>query len=186
MVFYAANLHFGNDDIARRRHYRDASSMNLRIIENWNSIITQEDSVYILGGVGEFEFLTSLNGDISIFFTESERRVYDKYISSVTSDLNDPYNQEMFDVYVKNMFYINKVLYQSSVIRRDYSGSLVRMSVSVSKIKNSDYYVIAGGIGSNQRMFRNGINSDIYVNGMFPLSEVDVQESRNRENKVLI
>lgn len=181
MTFYTSNLHFGNEDVARKRHFRDASAMNSRIIDNWNSIITSDDSVYILGGVGEFEFLSSLNGEISIFFTDSERSFYDKYISSVTDDKNDPYNREMFEVYIKNMFYIDRLIYHDSIIKKDYSGSLVRMAIGLDAVKKKDYYIVAGGIGDYQRMFNGGINSDIFVNGLYPLSEVDVQNYRSHQ-----
>ena len=43
MTFYTADIFFGNEDIAKRRHFKDVSSMNNEIIENWNSIITPDD-----------------------------------------------------------------------------------------------------------------------------------------------
>lgn len=187
MVFYTADMFFGNEDIAKRRHFKDVSSMNNKIVENWNSIITPDDKVYILGGVGEFEFLLSLNGEKTLFFTRYEKPFYDKYIASVTEDLEDDYNREMFEVYIKNMFYVTKTLFQKSILTKDYSGSIVRLSVDRNLIDTGGKeYIVAGGIGDYQRMFKNGINSDIYVNGLFPLSEVDVQNSIHHQNDLIM
>ena len=175
MTFYTANLFFGDSSVAKRRHFNTTHLMHNRIIENWNSIITPDDEVYILGGVGEFEFLSSLNGEITVFMSEYERGFYDKYIDSVTDCKDDPYNKEMFDTYVRSMFYVNKVQYHNSIIKRDYSGSLIRLAIGREAIIKSSQFVVAGGIGDYQRMFKNGINADIYVNGMFPLTEVSVR-----------
>lgn len=179
MNFYTANLMFGNDIVAKQRHLKDANYMNNKIIENWNSIITPEDKVYILGGVGVFEFLLSLNGEKTIMFTKHEKEFYDRYISSVTSNPDDIYNKEMFEVYVKNMFFVNSVLYQKSIIIKDFTGNLLRLSTDDTTTRESDNFVIAGNMGSYQRMFRTGINADIYVNGLFPLSEVDIRDGIN-------
>lgn len=187
MTFYTADIFFGNEDIAKRRHFKDVSSMNNEIIENWNSIITPDDKVYILGGVGEFEFLLSLNGEKTLFLTKYERPFYEKYISSVTEDDDEVLNAEMFEVYIKNMFYVTKTLYQKSVYYKDYSGSMILLSTDKDRIRNmKEGYVVAGCIDDYQRMFKNGINANIYVNGMFPLSEMDVQESIHHQNDLIL
>jgi len=185
MTFYTSNLLFGINEIAQRRHFKDVSSMNNRIIENWNSLVVPDDTVYILGGVGEFEFLLSLNGEKKLMFTESERLFYEKYISEVTTNIHDMYNEEMFEVYVRNMFYISKVLYQKSILIKDYSGELIRLSTDKNSIKSSKQFVVEGNISDYQRMFNNGINADIFVNGMFPLSEVDVQRCIRNQNRLV-
>lgn len=187
MTFYTANMFFGSEDVARRRHFKDTSSMNNKIIENWNSIITPDDKVYILGGVGEFEFLLSLNGEKSLFVTRYEIPFFEKYISSITDEDDEVLNKEMFETYIRNVFYVSKTLYQKSVIYKDYSGNLVLLSTDKTRIESSkSEFIVAGGIGDYQRMFRNGINADIYVNGLFPISEVDVQDSIHHVNELIL
>lgn len=184
MTFYVSELFFGDSRVAQRRHFRDTSSMNSKIIENWNSIITPEDRVYILGGVGEFEFLLSLNGEKILMMTNNESEFYQRYIRSVTTELDDPCNREMFEVYLKNMFYIESTLFSKSVTRKDYSGNLVRLQTS-KEVKRDTIFTIFGSIGDYQRMTLNGINSNIYVNGMFPLSELEVEDSIRHRGELI-
>lgn len=175
MTFYVSEMFFGDNRLAQRRHFRDASSMNSKIIENWNSIITPEDKVYILGGVGEFEFLLSLNGEKVLMMSSHESEFYRRYIKSVTSDLDDPCNKEMFEVYLKNMFYIESTTFSPSITRKDYSGNLIRLQTS-KDVKRDTIFTVYGAINDYQRMTLSGINSNIYVNGMFPLSELEVED----------
>lgn len=185
MIFYTANLMFGNETIAKHRHFKDASYMNNKIIENWNSVVTPEDKVYILGGIGTFEFLLSLNGEKTLMVTKHEKEFYDKYISSVTTNEEDAYNKEMFEVYVKNMFFVEKVLFQKSIVIKDFTGNMLRLSTDIDTTRNSDNFVIAGNMGDYQRMFNTGINADIYVNGLFPISEVDIRDSINHLHNLI-
>ena len=180
MIFYSSELFFGDEEVAKRRHFHNADAMNLRIIENWNSVVTQNDKVYIIGGVGQFEFILSLNGEKTVMLSQYEQNFYDSYIDSVTTDPDDIYNDEMFGVYLKNMFYVSETVYDRSITRKNYTGNPIKLSTSMGKsIRNGiQTYTIYGAIGEYQRMFQDGINSNIFVNGMFPLSESDIENLR--------
>lgn len=179
MIFYSSELFFGNDEVAKRRHFHNADSMNIRIIENWNSIVTPTDKVFIIGGVGQFEFLLSLNGEKTVMLSPYEQSFYDEYIESVTTDINDVYNDEMFSVYLRNTFYVNETIFERSIVRKDYAGSVIRLSTG--SIERNKFYTVYGSIGENYRAVSNGINSNIYVNGMFPLSEGDMENIRKHQ-----
>ncbi len=49
--FYIADTHFGHDNIIRlcNRPFKNAEEMDKVLIENWNSVVTDKDDVYILG-----------------------------------------------------------------------------------------------------------------------------------------
>lgn len=185
MTFYVSEIFFGDEKIAKRRHFRDADSMNNKIIENWNSIITPDDKVYILGGVGEFEFLLSLNGEKTLMMSDYEDEFYKRYIRSVTTEIDDPYNKEMFEVYLKNMFYVENTVFGKLLTRKDYSGNLVRLQVAGGRGDRSQdpRLTIYGAIGDYQRMTHKGINSNILVNGMFPLSEIEAEDIKKHLDK---
>lgn len=181
MIFYSSELFFGNDEVAKKRHFHNADSMNIRIIDNWNSIVTPSDEVYILGGVGQFDFLLSLNGEKTVMLSPYEQQFYDEYVESVTTDLNDIYNDEMFSVYLRNKFYVNETVYERSFKIKDYTGDTIKLSTNSLEMSGSKLYTVFGSIGENYRALRNGINSNIYVNGMFPLSEVDMENIRRHQ-----
>ena len=53
MVYFTSDLHFCHEKMIRimDRPFRDAADMEEGLIENWNSRVTPEDEVYILGDV---------------------------------------------------------------------------------------------------------------------------------------
>ena len=51
MKYYTGDLHFGHNNVLRfdNRPFKDIDEMDRLLIENWNSRITKNDQVYILG-----------------------------------------------------------------------------------------------------------------------------------------
>lgn len=50
-IFYISDLHFGHFNIMRfdNRPFKSVEEMDKTLIENWNSVVNKEDTVYILG-----------------------------------------------------------------------------------------------------------------------------------------
>ena len=175
MLFFTSGMFFDNNRIANKRHFRSTLDMNQTIISNWNSVITSSDEVYILGGVGEFGYLPSLNGKKMILMAPADMRFYNTYITGVTPVRDEEYDREMFEVYVNMNYNIERVSFSNRIICRLYSGRNVALTTGYSHGKDEDRFNVVGGIGDFQRMFPNGINSEIYINGMYPLSETDIE-----------
>ena len=53
MIYFTADLHFGDEKIISltQRPFRDVKAMNEQLIENYNSFITDNDTIYSLGDV---------------------------------------------------------------------------------------------------------------------------------------
>lgn len=51
MRYYIADTHFGHKNVIEYcgRPYESVEHMDISLIENWNSVVTDEDEVYILG-----------------------------------------------------------------------------------------------------------------------------------------
>ena len=69
MNYYIADTHFGHDNIRRlsSRPFNSVEEMDKAIIDNWNSKVTDNDDVYILGDFSyksedPIEYLKKLNG----------------------------------------------------------------------------------------------------------------------------
>ena len=70
MIYFTSDLHFYHDKIIRHcnRPFKDAQEMNEKIIKNWNSVVSPDDEVYILGDVTmkgpeqAFEIMCRLSG----------------------------------------------------------------------------------------------------------------------------
>lgn len=63
-IFFIADLHFSDERILKyeNRPFKNAEEMNEQIIQNWNSVVTSDDKVFVLGDVGEASFVKELSG----------------------------------------------------------------------------------------------------------------------------
>ena len=50
-IFYIADYHFGHANVIRfdNRPFTSVNEMDQKMIENWNNVVSKEDTVYILG-----------------------------------------------------------------------------------------------------------------------------------------
>lgn len=68
-IFFIADLHFFDKHILcyENRPFNSIEEMNNKIISNWNSVVSESDTVYIVGDFGaehkEAEMLSQLNGN---------------------------------------------------------------------------------------------------------------------------
>ena len=89
--FYISDLHFGHENVIMydNRPYSDVYQMQQKLIDNWNSVVTDEDVVYHLGDFswGKYEdwvsVIRNLNG--KIFFIKGN---HDKesYLNQLLND----------------------------------------------------------------------------------------------------
>lgn len=67
-TFFIADTHFGDDNIRRyeNRPFCSVEQMDEFLVANWNSVVSEDDTVYVLGDFGasgyEKEILSKLNG----------------------------------------------------------------------------------------------------------------------------
>src|SRR5687768_15805370 len=52
-IWFTSDLHFGHDAVIRygRRPWTNVDEMNEALIERWNAIVSEKDTVYVLGDV---------------------------------------------------------------------------------------------------------------------------------------
>ena len=86
-IFLTSDMHFGHDRefIWKARGYESIKEMNEDYVEKWNSIVTDEDDVYVLGDLmlGEqsnIEYIKCLKGKLHIVFgnhdTATRQKLY--------------------------------------------------------------------------------------------------------------
>lgn len=63
-IYFIADTHFDDEKIIRfeSRPFKDAIEMNESIISRWNEIITDHDCVYLLGDIGNEDYIKQLKG----------------------------------------------------------------------------------------------------------------------------
>lgn len=87
-VFYTSDLHIGHANIIRlsNRPFRDVDHMNWSIVNNWNSIVDADDTVWILGDlalgsiVDSMAIVEKLNGKKNLI-PGNHDRVWDGFYS---------------------------------------------------------------------------------------------------------
>ena len=52
-IYLISDTHFNHnkDFVYKARGFNSIEEMNEKIIENWNSVVTDEDTIYVLGDV---------------------------------------------------------------------------------------------------------------------------------------
>lgn len=72
-IYVTSDLHFGHDRefIWKVRGYNSVDNMNIDLVSKWNSIVTDEDDVYVLGDLmlglpQNIEYVKKLHGKLHI------------------------------------------------------------------------------------------------------------------------
>lgn len=74
MIYFTSDLHFGHKNIIKlcKEPFSSIEERDALIIKNWNSVVTDEDFVYVLGDISWYstertcELFSQLNGHIHI------------------------------------------------------------------------------------------------------------------------
>lgn len=171
MQFFTSNLFFDNIKVSEDRHFKSVSDMNSLILKNWNSLVVDTDKVYILGNIGNFDYLRELNGIKVLFLSENDLDFFNKYVSSVSSERDDYYDKEMFELYCQSQYQVDHITFSKKAVVSTFTNNLLRLTVE--SVNGKDTVLnIYGGLGSFKKLEKNTLNVDILVNGYFPVSEV--------------
>ena len=89
-TFFIADLHFGDQFISLNRGYNNAAEMSSDLISRWNSVVQNEDIVYILGDfhvedmpLGEVsEYARQINGQKFLIMGNHDIYSVTDYISA--------------------------------------------------------------------------------------------------------
>lgn len=70
VVYLLSDPHFGHTSMAQKRGFNSVEEHDNYIIDNWNSVVTKRDKVYLLGDItmekSNYEILRRLRGDITV------------------------------------------------------------------------------------------------------------------------
>lgn len=83
MKYYTGDLHFGHESVLKfdNRPFKDVVEMDRALIENWNSRITKNDQVYILGDLAFHNektfswYLSQLKGQKHLIVGNHDRKL---------------------------------------------------------------------------------------------------------------
>jgi len=101
-IFFTADTHFDHANIIKysNRPYRNVNEMNESIINNWNSIVKPEDTVYHLGDFSfgnPRKFIDRLNGKILFIKGSHDKYIEAPYLRIINPDgLKDEYGNSRY------------------------------------------------------------------------------------------
>lgn len=57
MIYYISDLHFDSERVLNdaERPYKTVEEMNDALIRNWNSVVSDDDTVYVIGDIGQHD-----------------------------------------------------------------------------------------------------------------------------------
>lgn len=102
-IFVTSDLHFGHYGILKhaKRPFKTLTEMHNTIIDNWNSVVSKNDIVYVLGDIAyrgnADELIKKLNGEIRLIIGNHDKGLSKNII---------PYQRNYEEINVDNTLYI--------------------------------------------------------------------------------
>ena len=115
-IFVIADTHFGDDNIRRfeNRPFALLSTMNEKMIRNWNATVSEEDTVYVLGDFcikSEIEVLFKekvLNGRIILIVGNHDKGLEEEYIKYGVEVIEHPIILDNFWILSHEPMYVSE------------------------------------------------------------------------------
>lgn len=109
-TFFIADTHFDDENILiyENRPFASAREMNEAIIRNWNQKVTGEDTVFLVGDVGNASYVNLLNGHKRLIKGNHDVESNDYYRSVGFEEVYDlPVIYEGFFIISHEPLYVN-------------------------------------------------------------------------------
>ena len=101
-LYITSNTNFGRTSIIKQREFKSVDEMNMVLVNNWNSVINDDDIVYHIGNfawdpmIAE-DILSLLKGKINFIIGEFDQPILDLY---------NFLNKEKYLIIPKDYFYL--------------------------------------------------------------------------------
>ena len=161
-TWFTADTHFGHQRTLElsKRPFKTVEEMDNTMIENWNSVVSDVDTVYHLGDFGDYKVREKLNGNISLVLGNYERSDIEKGLVTL-DDLFDTFESVYKQIDIAR---INNNTYQM-VHEPSFGGS--------------DKFKLFGHIHKLQMVKRNALNVGVDCHNFTPISIETVEFYRN-------
>lgn len=177
-TFFTSDTHFSHANIIKycNRPFANAKEMNMTMIENWNSVVKEDDVVWHLGDFAfskfdtEFKILTStLNGKINLVVGN-----HDKYLLK---------RKHLWSLF--NRVYVLPY-HEEKINGRDFT--FCHYAMRVWNKSHFGAYHLYGHSHSTLEDLENSLSFDCGVdaNNFTPLSSEQVEEKMSHKKPVLI
>lgn len=167
-TFFTSNTNFGDSDacIKYGRKFDTVNAMDSFLISKWNSVVTTNDVVYVLGGFGNFEIIPSLAGRI-VLIEGSAERSYFKNLGFYGYDSPTHFLASKYGIAYAPYLHIDV----SETIPNETINTLIlRENISSNPLDPNDSFKLYGDAKSRNILTPDGLNVAIDVHNFKPIS----------------
>lgn len=132
-IYFIADTHFGDDSIRRyeNRPFENCDEMDKVLIDNWNSVVNDNDEVYVLGDFGacgcEKEILSKLKGDKYLIKGNHDEASNEYYRNAGFKEVYDmPVLFKSFWVLSHDAIYVNKNMPYANIFGHVHNTPIVK------------------------------------------------------------
>lgn len=83
-VYVIADLHLGHKKLAQVRGFSSVEEHDQKLVDNWNSVVTKKDVVYVLGDVFRVERLSDMRGIKKLTLGNHDQYPPERYLKYFT------------------------------------------------------------------------------------------------------
>lgn len=164
-VFFTADTHFMQERTRKfsGRPFKNIYEMTNTMIDNWNKVVNENDTVYHLGDFGDYNIKKNLNGKIHLLIGNYERE-----------DFKDgKVNEELL---IRRYEFEEVIIYNRTAI--DVYGHKFEL-VHEPSHRNPDVFTLFGHIHRLQMVKKNALNVGVDCHHFTPVSFEEVIQWKN-------
>jgi len=174
-VWFTSDTHFGSERTLKlsKRPFKTVKEMDETIINNWNSIVSKEDTIYHLGDFGDFNKAKELNGNIILISGNYDDKVSDKEI--LDSGIKKVIREFRYETWINN---------NNSQFKYDkYYIQMSHYPSHLDEIFSLNTFNLFGHIHKLQMVKEFGLNVGIDCHNFYPIDLDTVLFYRNAIDK---
>lgn len=168
-IWFTSDLHFNNENIIKynNRPFNSVEEMNEKLIENWNSIVSQEDIVYVLG-----DFIMGSPKDVKPILDKLKGKIIlivGNHDTNAKLDIYSELNIEIHEVLKLKIGKIIYILFHYPIFIRSWEG----------QTKNR-IYALSGHTHSENKFYENipwNYNVGVDANNYKPVNIEDIKQA---------
>lgn len=132
-IYFIADTHFGDDRIRRyeNRPFETVAEMDAELIRRWNEMVSNEDTVYVLGDFGadgyEAEVLSKLNGTKLLVKGNHDGKSNEEYRQSGFMEVYDhPIIIDGFWILSHDLLYVNENMPYANLFGHVHNSPIIK------------------------------------------------------------
>ena len=132
-IYFIADTHFGDERILRyeNRPFESAENMDCRLIDRWNKVVGQEDTVYLLGDFGadgyESKILAELNGKKILVKGNHDTKTSEEYRNFGFCEVYDlPVILDGFWILSHDALYVNENMPYANLFGHVHNSPIIK------------------------------------------------------------